>query len=51
MGIFSVFGRFIENYLRNLTRIKEIKDLGVILDSKMTFLCHIEAVIPKSSRM
>jgi hypothetical protein len=30
---------------------EEIRDLGVLLDSKMTFLCHIEAVITKSSRM
>jgi hypothetical protein len=25
--------------------VEEIRDLGVLLDSKMTFLCHIEAII------
>jgi hypothetical protein len=31
-------------------RVEEIRDLGVLLDSRKTFLCHIEAVISKSSR-
>jgi hypothetical protein len=34
-----------------LGRFEEIRDLGLFLDSKMTFLCHIEVVISKSSRM
>jgi hypothetical protein len=34
-----------------LKRIDEIKDLGVIMDGKMSFLPHIEAIISKSSRM
>jgi hypothetical protein len=32
-----------------LGRVEEIKDLGVLLGSKMTFLSHIEAVVYKSS--
>jgi hypothetical protein len=32
-----------------LARVEEINDLGLLLDSKMSFLCHIEAVISKSS--
>jgi hypothetical protein len=34
-----------------LKRVDEIKGLGVIMDGKMTFLPHIEAIISKSSRM
>jgi hypothetical protein len=34
-----------------LERVDEIKDLGVIMDGKMSFLLHIEAIIFKSSRM
>jgi hypothetical protein len=34
-----------------LERVDEIKDLGVIMDEKMSFLHHIEAIISKSSRM
>jgi hypothetical protein len=34
-----------------LERVDEIKDLGVIMDGKMSFLSHIEAIISKSSRM
>jgi hypothetical protein len=34
-----------------LERVDEIKDLGVIMDGKMSFLPHIEASISKSSRM
>jgi hypothetical protein len=34
-----------------LERVDEIKDLGVIIDSRMSFLPHIEAIISKSSRM
>jgi hypothetical protein len=34
-----------------LGRVEEIRDLGMLLDSKMTFLCHIEVVISKSTRM
>jgi hypothetical protein len=32
-----------------LERVDEIKDLGVIIDGRMSF--HIEAIISKSSRM
>jgi hypothetical protein len=32
-------------------RVEEIRDLGVLLDSRMAFLCYIGAVIFKSSRM
>jgi hypothetical protein len=34
-----------------LERVEEIKDLGVYLDRKMTFLTHIETIISKSARM
>jgi hypothetical protein len=34
-----------------LERVDEIKDLGVIMDGRMSFLPHIEAIISKSSRM
>jgi hypothetical protein len=34
-----------------LERVDEIKGLGVIMDSRMTFLSHIEAIISESSRM
>jgi hypothetical protein len=34
-----------------LKRVDEIKDLGVIMDEKMSFLPQIEAIISKSSRM
>jgi hypothetical protein len=34
-----------------LERLDEIKDLGVIMDGKMSFLLYIEAIISKSSRM
>jgi hypothetical protein len=34
-----------------LERVDEIKDLGVIMDGRMSFLPHIEATISKSSRM
>jgi hypothetical protein len=37
--------------VRVLGRVEEIRDLDLLLDSKMTFLCHIEAVISKSSEM
>jgi hypothetical protein len=28
-----------------LGRVEKIMDLGVLLDSNMTFLCHIEAIL------
>jgi hypothetical protein len=28
-----------------LGRVEKIRDLGVLLDSWMTFLCHIEAIL------
>jgi Reverse transcriptase (RNA-dependent DNA polymerase) len=34
-----------------LERVVEIKDLGVYLDRRMTFLNHIETIIAKSARM
>jgi hypothetical protein len=34
-----------------LERVDEIKDLGVIMDGRRSFLPHIEAIISKSSRM
>jgi Reverse transcriptase (RNA-dependent DNA polymerase) len=34
-----------------LDRVNEIKDLGVILDNRMTFNNHIETIITKSARM
>jgi hypothetical protein len=34
-----------------LERVDEIKDLGVIMDGRISFLPHIEAIISKSSRM
>jgi hypothetical protein len=34
-----------------LERLDEIKDLGVIMDLKLSFLPDIEAIISKSSRM
>jgi hypothetical protein len=34
-----------------LERVNEIKDLGVIMDGRMSFLPHIETIISKSSRM
>jgi hypothetical protein len=34
-----------------LERVNEIKDLGVIMDEKMLFLLHIEAIISKWSKM
>jgi hypothetical protein len=34
-----------------LEKVDEIKDLGVIMDRKISFLPHIEAIISKSSRM
>jgi hypothetical protein len=34
-----------------LDKVDEFKDLGVIVDQKMTFLPHIESVVSKSSRM
>jgi hypothetical protein len=34
-----------------LERVEEIKDLGVILDTKMCFLSHLETIISKSTRM
>jgi hypothetical protein len=34
-----------------LERVEEIMDLGVILDTKMTFSNHIESIIAKSTRM
>jgi hypothetical protein len=34
-----------------LERVEEFKDLGVYMDSKMTFLSHIEAITAKSERM
>jgi hypothetical protein len=34
-----------------LERVDEIKELGVIMDGRMSFLPHIDAIISKSSRM
>jgi hypothetical protein len=34
-----------------LERVDEIKDLGVIMNGRMSFLPHIEAIFSKSSRM
>jgi hypothetical protein len=34
-----------------LERVDNIKDLGVIMDGKMSYLPHIEVIISKSSRM
>jgi hypothetical protein len=34
-----------------LERVEEIKDLGVILDTKMSFLSHVETIISKSAKM
>jgi hypothetical protein len=34
-----------------LKRVNDIKDLGVVLDKRLTFLPHIESVIAKSSNM
>jgi hypothetical protein len=34
-----------------LEKVEEIKDLGEIVDGRMSFLPHIEAIISKSSRM
>jgi hypothetical protein len=34
-----------------LERVDEIKDLGVIMDGRMSFSPHIEAIISKSSRI
>jgi hypothetical protein len=34
-----------------LERVDEIKDRGVIMDGRISFLPHIEAIISKSSRM
>jgi hypothetical protein len=34
-----------------LESVDDIKDLGVIMDEKMSFLPHIEAIISNSSRM
>jgi hypothetical protein len=42
--IYSVNGTALE-------RVDEIKDFGVIMDGRMSFLPHIEAIISKSSRM
>ncbi len=36
---------------QNLERVEEVKDLGLYLDTRMTFLNHIETVVTKSSRM
>jgi Reverse transcriptase (RNA-dependent DNA polymerase) len=35
----------------DLERVNRIKDLGVIIDDRMTFVSHIEAVVAKSARM
>jgi hypothetical protein len=42
--VYSVSGTALE-------RVDEIKDFGVIMDGRMSFLSHIEAIISKSSRM
>jgi hypothetical protein len=42
--VYSINGTAVE-------RVDEIKDLGVIMDGKMSFLPHIEAIISKSSKM
>jgi hypothetical protein len=34
-----------------LERVDEIKDLGVIMEERMSFLPHIEAIISKSTRI
>jgi hypothetical protein len=34
-----------------LERVEEFKDLGVYMDSKMTFLSHFEAITAKSARI
>jgi hypothetical protein len=34
-----------------LEKVDKIKDLGVIMDGKLSFLPHIETIISKSSRM
>jgi hypothetical protein len=34
-----------------LERVNEIKDFGVIIDERMSFLSHIEAIVSKSSRI
>jgi hypothetical protein len=36
---------------RDLERVDVIKDLGVLLDSRMTFGNHIESIVSKSARM
>jgi hypothetical protein len=36
---------------KSLDHVDEIKDLGVILDERMTFLPHMESVISKASKM
>jgi hypothetical protein len=33
-----------------LEKVDEIKDLGVMIDKRISFLPHIEAIISKSSR-
>jgi hypothetical protein len=34
-----------------LERVNKIKNLGVIMDGKMSFLPHIETIISKSSKI
>jgi hypothetical protein len=36
---------------RDLERVEVIKDLGVLVDSRMTFGNHIESIVSKSARM
>jgi hypothetical protein len=39
----------IEGY--ELEHVEEIRDLGVIFDTRMSFLSHVETIISKSARM
>jgi hypothetical protein len=39
------------NSINALEKVDEIKDLGVIMDGRISFLPHIEAILSKSSRM
>jgi hypothetical protein len=34
-----------------LKRVDDFKDFGVIMDERMSFLPHVEAIISKSARM
>jgi hypothetical protein len=35
----------------DLERVKLINDLGLLVDSRMTFVSHIESIVSKSARM